>query len=76
MRDMIFIAATIGFFLIAIGYVRACDGRSIVVLAKEKYGLRRRDLASLEATFVPFTASRVNVLELNIDLDSRKPIKR
>jgi K+-transporting ATPase ATPase B chain len=32
------------------------EGRSIVVLAKEKYGLRGRDLASLEATFVPFTA--------------------
>ena len=32
------------------------EGRSIVVLAKEKYGLRGRDLTSLEATFVPFTA--------------------
>jgi K+-transporting ATPase ATPase B chain len=32
------------------------EGRSIVVLAKEKYGLRGRELSSLEATFVPFTA--------------------
>jgi K+-transporting ATPase ATPase B chain len=32
------------------------EGRSIVVLAKEKYGLRGRELASLEAQFVPFTA--------------------
>src|ERR1700710_231849 len=32
------------------------EGRSIVVLAKEKYGIRGRDLASLKATFVPFTA--------------------
>ncbi len=32
------------------------EGRSIVVLAKEKYGLRGRPLSSLEATFVPFTA--------------------
>ncbi|HEV7746454.1 MAG TPA: potassium-transporting ATPase subunit KdpB [Pyrinomonadaceae bacterium] len=32
------------------------EGRSIVVLAKEKYGLRGRELASHEATFVPFTA--------------------
>jgi len=32
------------------------EGRSIVVLAKEKYGLRGRDLAELSATFVPFTA--------------------
>jgi K+-transporting ATPase ATPase B chain len=32
------------------------EGRSIVVLAKEKYGLRGRDLAATDATFVPFTA--------------------
>ena len=32
------------------------EGRSIVVLAKEKYGLRGRDIHELEATFIPFTA--------------------
>jgi K+-transporting ATPase ATPase B chain len=32
------------------------EGRSIVVLAKEKYGIRARDLAELGATFIPFTA--------------------
>ncbi|MER9024494.1 potassium-transporting ATPase subunit KdpB [Mesorhizobium sp. M0815] len=32
------------------------EGRSIVVLAKEKYAIRARDMASLHATFVPFTA--------------------
>ncbi|WP_266017596.1 potassium-transporting ATPase subunit KdpB [Brucella intermedia] len=32
------------------------EGRSIVVLAKEKYGLRGRDMQSLHAHFVPFTA--------------------
>ncbi len=32
------------------------EGRSIVVLAKEKYGLQERDVQSLNATFVPFTA--------------------
>ena len=32
------------------------EGRSIVVLAKEKFGLRARDLAATSATFVPFTA--------------------
>ena len=32
------------------------EGRSIVVLAKEKYGIRSRDMAELAATFVPFTA--------------------
>ena len=33
------------------------EGRSIVVLAKEKYGLRGRPLSSLEATFIPFSAT-------------------
>ncbi|WP_201829395.1 potassium-transporting ATPase subunit KdpB [Microvirga zambiensis] len=32
------------------------EGRSIVVLAKEKYGIRARDMSELHATFVPFTA--------------------
>ena len=32
------------------------EGRSIVVLAKERYSLRGRELASHEAVFVPFTA--------------------
>jgi len=32
------------------------EGRSIVVLAKQRFQLRERDLASLGATFVPFSA--------------------
>ena len=32
------------------------EGRSIVVLAKERFGLRGRDMKELGATFVPFTA--------------------
>ena len=32
------------------------EGRSIVILAKEQYGLRERDLNSIQAEFVPFTA--------------------
>ncbi len=32
------------------------EGRSIVVLAKEKYGLRGRELSAQEAHFIPFTA--------------------
>jgi len=32
------------------------EGRSIVILAKEKYGLRGRSIAELRATFIPFTA--------------------
>jgi K+-transporting ATPase ATPase B chain len=41
------------------------EGRSIVVLAKEQYGIRGRDLADLQATFIPFTAqSRMSGIEL------------
>ena len=32
------------------------EGRSIVVLAKQKYGIRERDIEASGATFVPFTA--------------------
>jgi K+-transporting ATPase ATPase B chain len=42
------------------------EGRSIVVLAKEKYALRGRELASHETTFVPFTAqTRMSGVNLN-----------
>jgi K+-transporting ATPase ATPase B chain len=41
------------------------EGRSIVVLAKEKYGMRGRDLAELRAKFIPFTAqSRMSGVEI------------
>ena len=32
------------------------EGRSIAVLAKERFQIRERDMAALNATFVPFTA--------------------
>jgi K+-transporting ATPase ATPase B chain len=32
------------------------EGRSIVILAKEKYGFRERDIRALDATLVPFSA--------------------
>jgi K+-transporting ATPase ATPase B chain len=32
------------------------EGRSIVILAKEKFGIRERDVHALGATFVPFSA--------------------
>jgi K+-transporting ATPase ATPase B chain len=45
------------------------EGRSIVVLAKEKYGLRGRELTPHEATFVPFTAqTRMS----GVNFDSRE----
>jgi potassium-transporting ATPase ATP-binding subunit len=45
------------------------EGRSIVVLAKDKYGLRARELGSIAATFIPFSAvTRMS----GVDLDGRK----
>ena len=42
------------------------EGRSIVVLAKEKHGLRGRELGSHEAVFVPFSANtRMSGVDLN-----------
>ncbi|PYM46335.1 MAG: K(+)-transporting ATPase subunit B, partial [Candidatus Rokuibacteriota bacterium] len=42
------------------------EGRSIVVLAKEKYGIRERDVQKLGAAFVPFTAqTRMSGVNLN-----------
>jgi K+-transporting ATPase ATPase B chain len=45
------------------------EGRSIVVLAKQKYGLRGREFASHEAQFVPFSAmTRMS----GVDIDGRE----
>jgi K+-transporting ATPase ATPase B chain len=42
------------------------EGRSIVVLAKEKYNLRGREMSSHHAEFVPFTAqTRMSGVNLN-----------
>jgi len=42
------------------------EGRSIVVLAKEKYALRAREIQDLGATFIPFTAqTRMSGVNLN-----------
>jgi K+-transporting ATPase ATPase B chain len=42
------------------------EGRSIVVLAKQQYNLRGRELASQEAVFVPFTA-QTRMSGVNLD---------
>jgi K+-transporting ATPase ATPase B chain len=42
------------------------EGRSIVVLAKEKYGLRGRELSSHDAQFVPFSA-QTRMSGVNLD---------
>ena len=42
------------------------EGRSIVVLAKEKFGLRARSLSPANAVFVPFTAqTRISGVDIN-----------
>ena len=42
------------------------EGRSIVILAKEKYNIRERDVQGLGAEFVPFTAqTRMSGVNLN-----------
>ncbi len=44
------------------------EGRSIVVLAKEKYGMRGREVAAHEAHFIPFSAyTRMS----GVDIDGR-----
>jgi potassium-transporting ATPase ATP-binding subunit len=41
------------------------EGRSIVVLAKEKFNIRGRDISEMRATFIPFTAqSRMSGVDL------------
>jgi K+-transporting ATPase ATPase B chain len=45
------------------------EGRSIVVLAKEKYGMRGRDVASRHPTFIPFSAyTKMS----GVDIDGRR----
>jgi len=45
------------------------EGRSVVVLAKDKYGLRGREVSEHEARFIPFTAyTRMS----GVDLDGRR----
>jgi len=42
------------------------EGRSIVVLAKEKYEIRGREMASLQAHFIPFTAqTRISGIDVD-----------
>jgi K+-transporting ATPase ATPase B chain len=48
------------------------EGRSIVVLAKEKYGLRGRHIPEGEAVFIPFSAfTRMS----GVDLEGRRLVK-
>ncbi len=47
------------------------EGRSIVVLAKEKYGLRAKDLNSADSKFMPFTAqTRMSGVDIRVANDT------
>jgi K+-transporting ATPase ATPase B chain len=49
------------------------EGRSIVVLAKEKYGIRGRHIHELNAKFIPFTAqTRMSGVDLGEGKEIRK----
>jgi potassium-transporting ATPase ATP-binding subunit len=49
------------------------EGRSIVILAKEKYGIRERQTQELEAKFIPFTAqTRMSGVDLGANRQIRK----
>jgi K+-transporting ATPase ATPase B chain len=49
------------------------EGRSIVVLAKQKFNLRERDLASLGAMFIPFSAqTRMSGVDVGAGESMRK----
>lgn len=53
------------------------EGRSIVVLAKQRYGLRERELASLGAQFVPFTAqTRMSGIDLQTASSPLRSIRK
>ena len=51
------------------------EGRSIVVLAKEKFGLRGRDLATPHATFVPFSA-QTRMSGVDLFVNPREPMRQ
>lgn len=49
------------------------EGRSIAVLAKQKFNLREREMASLNAHFVPFTAqTRMSGVNFTVDGQERQ----
>jgi potassium-transporting ATPase ATP-binding subunit len=53
------------------------EGRSIVVLAKEKFNIRGREVKQLNATFIPFTAqSRMSGVDLKTTTGSIQKIRK
>ncbi|OBV37443.1 potassium-transporting ATPase subunit KdpB [Janthinobacterium psychrotolerans] len=56
------------------------EGRSIVVLAKQQFNIREREMASLNATFVPFTAqtrmSGVDIADRQVRKGAAESVKK
>jgi potassium-transporting ATPase ATP-binding subunit len=53
------------------------EGRSIVVLAKEKFNIRGRDLSNLRVEFIPFTAqSRMSGVDITQSTGQRHQIRK
>ena len=53
------------------------EGRSIVVLAKEKFGLRGREISQMDAHFIPFSAqTRMSGVDIHPSGGERKRIIR
>jgi K+-transporting ATPase ATPase B chain len=49
------------------------EGRSVVILAKEKFNIRGRDLKDMEATFIPFTAqTRMSGVDITVNGKTQK----
>lgn len=53
------------------------EGRSIVILAKNRFNIRERDIAALNATFIPFTAqTRMSGVNLQIENEPARQIRK
>lgn len=53
------------------------EGRSIVILAKNRFNIRERDIKSLNATFIPFTAqTRMSGVNLQIENEPARQIRK
>jgi len=53
------------------------EGRSIVILAKEKFGLRAREIQAHKAVFIPFTAqTRMSGVDLTTDNGTVRHIRK
>ncbi len=53
------------------------EGRSIVILAKEKFGIRGREVHQLNASFIPFTAqSRMSGVDLKAEDGASRKIRK